>query len=152
MRKIMEKIQKSNLIYQIMIGVIVIVALLYFILGQFLLPSERDTYEYREFISGWEQLGEDSTTNPVEIPYKTVLSAGETLVIKATLPESMPHAASMIYWNEFDQVEVFIDGKIRLEYDKRGNRIRKNVGPIEYVTVDLEGFRSGSQDLHLHMS
>ncbi len=147
----MEKIQKSNLIYQIMIGAIVIVALLYFILGQFLLPSERDTYEYREFISGWEQLGEDSTTNPVEIPYKTVLSAGETLVIKATLPESMPHAASMIYWNEFDQVEVFIDGKIRLEYDKRGNRIRKNVGPIEYVTVDLEATDAGKEImLYLH--
>lgn len=141
----MENIQKSNIIYRILLGVILIVALLYLILGQFLLPSERDSYEYRDFTSGWEQLLEDSTSSPVEIPYKTVLSAGETLLIKTTLPESMPHSASMIYWNEFDQVKVLIDGEIRLEYDKRGNRIRKNVGPIEYVTVDLDSEDAGKE-------
>ena len=141
----MDNIQKSNIIYRMAIGAIVIVALLYLILGQFLMPYERRTYEYMEFISGWEQILEDSTTNPIEIPYKTMLSAGETLLIKTTLPESMPHSASIIFWNEFDKVEVLIDGKIRLEYDKRGTRIHKSVGPIEYITIDLDSQDAGKE-------
>ena len=124
--------------------VVVLAVLLYFVLGQIALPREMEaSYERCEpFEAQWEQVFEDGSREPVEVPGVCKASPGVPFVIETTLGDIEPGSALSFYSLKQD-MKVYVGGELRTEYSTKDSRIFGNCSPRYYVFTDICEVDSG---------
>lgn len=124
--------------------VVVLAVLLYFVLGQIALPREMEaSYERCEpFEAQWEQVFEDGSREPLEVPGVCKASPGVPFVIETTLGDIEPGSALSFYSLKQD-MKVYVGGELRTEYSTKDSRIFGNCSPRYYVFTDICEVDSG---------
>lgn len=118
--------------------VTVTIVLAYFVLGQIFLPGETEmSYQRCEiFDTQWEQVFEDGTREPVDIPGECKASPGRPFVIETTLGEIEPGSALSFYSLKQD-MKVYVGDELRTSYSTKDTRIFGNCSPRYYVLTDI---------------
>jgi len=142
-----ENKTKRSLLGEVLEGsfiAIVLTVLAYFIIGQILLPGEKDSsYQRCEiFDTQWEQVFADGSRESVEIPGKCKASPGVPFVIETTLGEIEPGSALSFYSLKQD-MKVYIGGELRTSYSTKDTRLFGNCSPRYYVLTDICELDSG---------
>ncbi len=143
-----EKAGYVNMKYiKILFGVIVFVMLLLFVVGQIVYPSERDTLSSNceEFKSEWYQIKNDGERIPVEIPGKLEAEYGEVVRVGTSLPEQLGDYEVICFRSIWQDVEVYIDGELRVEYNTKDTRPFGKNSAFRYVFVDLTDDDAGKE-------
>lgn len=121
-------------LFKTITNILVILAIAYFVYGQFFLP--KDTTSYKEqveaFNDDWYEIKEDGTREKISLPG----SYDKTITMEAKLPENLgPAGCYMVIRGE--KTEVYVDGELRINYDNSKTRAFGNEVTETYVIVQL---------------
>ncbi len=133
----MKKIEKMR-IFQYCLGAILLVVLLFFAIGEMLGPSDVPDQkgERRELRVSWERVYSDGTREKEEVPGTWKAKYGETVRGEAVLPEQVEDSWGYIRASQQD-VRIFIDGELRVEYSTKESRPFGKTSASAYVFFPL---------------
>ena len=96
----------------------------FLVLGQFLLPDERETYtsECRVFESEWQRVMEDGERVPISYPGKVPAERGELVTIVTTLPEDITEGESICFCPVWQDIQIYVGDSLRVSYDTKDSR------------------------------
>ncbi len=119
----------------------------YFILGQALAPDEREQVdsEFEIFETQWQQVLEDGTKVPVEVPGKVEAKQGEVVTLVTTLPEHIYRRENLCFRVIWQDVNVYIDGELRKSYNTKGTRPFGTNSAMRNVFVELKESDGGKE-------
>lgn len=125
--------------------VAVIILFIFGVLGQILSKDERDVLptNCREYNPDWQQLLDDGSTRPVEAP--TVIDAeyGEVVTLITTLPDNITDGEYICFRPVWQDVTVYVDGELRVDYNTKDSRPFGTNSPMKYVFIDVNSEDSG---------
>lgn len=132
----LQMLQKSVVIA---FSIFAFLTLGYFIFGEALLPSENNNTENfcEELNTTWYQVFSDGSRKPITIPANLESENGRDSCIEATLPEEIERNRYIIYRSSKQDVEIYIDGELRTEYNTTNSRIWGETSPVRYLFVEL---------------
>ena len=123
--------QKKNLVMNILqwtLWLFMVAAILYFIIGELVLPSE-EMYlgnDCNTYHSGWVHVLPDGTEHPTEIPGECEVAYGEVLAIEKELSRNQQATWISIRSSQQD-IRVYVGDELREEYTtKHTRRFGKN--------------------------
>mgnify|MGYP003463115277 CR=1 FL=1 len=87
----------SNIL-QWILGLMIIVAFVFFFIGEVVLPPENleDIGEFGLYEGEWVQVLDDGTTEAIEVPGECKTEQGEWVTIETVLPEDISEDASLL--------------------------------------------------------
>lgn len=127
----MKKIQTGNVLYKksisaikIFFGIAIFAILIYMVISQLILPDERERNmnDCRLFEAEWQRVLENGEKIPVQIPAKLDAQLGEVVTLTTTLPEDIVNGESLCFYAIWQDVRIWIDGELRLNYDTSETR------------------------------
>ncbi|MGN0347529.1 MAG: hybrid sensor histidine kinase/response regulator [Lachnospiraceae bacterium] len=123
----------------IIFSVFVVLTLTYFILGEALLPSENQQSDTvcEEFDATWYQVLSDGSRKLISIPGNLESDNGRDVVIETTLPERIEPDRYLVYRSSKQDMEVYVDGVLRTEYNTTNSRIWGKTSPVRYIFIEL---------------
>lgn len=115
------------------------VLFLVFVIGESILPDERDSFdtECRIFEAEWQQVLENGEKKPVEVPGKIPADYGEIVTITTTLPLETYNGEVICFRPIWQDIKIFVDGKIRQSYCTEDTRLFGTNSAPCYVFVNL---------------
>lgn len=115
------------------------VLFLVFVIGESILPDERDSFdtECRIFEAEWQQVLENGEKKPVEVPGKIPADYGEIVTITTTLPLETYNGEVICFRSIWQDIKIFVDGKIRKSYCTEDTRLFGTNSAPCYVFVNL---------------
>jgi len=116
-----------------------IVMFLFFVIGECVLPDERDSYEAecRTFDSKWKQLLENGSEIPVEVPGKISAEHGEVVTLTTILPEETYNGEVICFRPIWQDVKIYVDGQLRQSYCTEETRMFGTNSAPRYVFLNL---------------
>ena len=115
-------------------------ALAFLVLAECLLPPENvsDSEGCRLFEGKWEQLLPDGTRVPVSVPGECEAQRGETVIVETVLPENLAPETSLCFRSAMQDMEIFVDGKLRQSYTTKDTRPfgKNSVGSYVFAVLD----------------
>ncbi len=118
-----EKKNRVMSTLQWILAILLVLSILYFILGELLMPSEKmylgnDCETYND---GWVQVMPDGTEEPVEIPGERDVEPGDTLVIEKELSRIQKDTWICIRSSQQD-IRIYVGDELREEYTTKDTR------------------------------
>lgn len=137
----MEEKKKRSTLGMVLEGAFIVVVaaiLIYFALGQLLLPREMDaSYQRCEiFDTPWEQVFTDGSRESVEIPGVCKASPGVPFVIETVLGDIETNS-SLSFYSIKQDMKIYVGDELRTTYSTKETRILGNSSPRYYVFADL---------------
>lgn len=119
--------------------------LLFFVLAEWLLPAENvsDSEGCRAFISSWERILPDGTRAAVTVPGEYEAKRKEPVVVETVLPELLKDGTSLCFRSSMQDMEIYVDGKLRQSYTTEDTRPFGRNSVSSYVFVKLGSSDSG---------
>ena len=135
-------------------GVALVVLLPFLLIGQFVYPDERDAlYEdYREFEADWFRVLDNGVQVYVEVPGKVPAERGEVVTLVTNLPETIYDRETLCFRTIWQDVDIYIDGKLRQSYNTAESRPFGTNSAFRYVFVDLEKEDAGKELMYCFSS
>lgn len=120
-------------------GVLVVILLGYFILGEVFLEPDVVQGEYRceEFSGEWFRVNEDGTRSGIAIPGKYEAKRNEKMTVETTLPESIPGNSFLCFRSAKQEMHIYVDGELRQEYSTKDTRLFGKVSAVAYIFLEL---------------
>ena len=120
---------------------------LFFVIGMIISPDERDVLSTncREFNPPWERVYDDGTTDTVEAPTKVEAEHGEVVTLKTTLPENITSGECICFRPVWQDVTIYIDGQLRLNYNTEDSRPFGTNTTMKYIFVELQPDDGGKE-------
>ena len=136
----MEVDNKSTKLFKWVFTLMMTVVGLYLVLGQLILPSDRekDGYVYEVFNSQWYRVLEDETKVAFDIPGDCQTAPGEIVVLETVIPEGIEDNHYLVFWNQRQDMEFYIEGELRGEYSTEDTRLFGKTSPVAYVFFELK--------------
>lgn len=131
-------------VLQCILAMLMVVSILYFILGELLMPSEKMymANNCRSYNTGWVQVLPDGTTESVKVPGECDIKSGEVLVIEKELSEIHQDTWICIRSSQQD-IRIYVDDELREEYTtKKTRRFGKNSVSV-YVFIPISETDNG---------
>lgn len=119
--------------------------LLYFMLGQLLLPSDRpeDTYINGVYEGRWEQVLSSGERKPISVPGTCDAKKNETVMIETQLPDNTGELYYLCFRSAKQDMEIYIDGVLRQSYSTEGKRLFGKLSAVAYVFVQIDEADAG---------
>ncbi|MBR3683695.1 MAG: response regulator [Lachnospiraceae bacterium] len=116
-------------------------------MGRLLLPSEQEDMleNCREFDADWYQIQADGEKKPVEVPGQIEGKKGEFLKISTILPMETENGEYLCFRTRWQDVNIYVDGKIRVQYDTEASRFFGTNSPFRYLFVKLNKEDAGKE-------
>ena len=136
-----QKYEKINSIIKWCTVLAMVSILLYAVLGEIFLPSEREdealfctTYE-----STWTRILSDGSTEQIQLPgnIKTDYKNENRIEISNILPMKIEEGTYLIFRTAKQDFTIYVDGELRKEYSTKNSRFMGNVSPTYYLFVDI---------------
>lgn len=120
---------------------------LYFVFTYFFLPNERDvtSTDCRLFEARWEQQLSDGSTRPVDVPGEVPAKYGEIVRLTTTLPQNIHNDEELCFRPIWQDVNVYVDGKLRVTYNTKDSRLFGTNSAMRYVFLKLSEEDAGKQ-------
>lgn len=124
---------------------LLVIVFAYFILGEILLPPDEldNNYLCTEYTGRWERILSDGTREPVKMPGKCEADRNEVVVVETKLPETIEEGRYLCFRSAKQDIQFYIDGKLRQEYSNRENRLFGRMSAVAYVFVEITGEDAG---------
>lgn len=144
-----DKGEKSFSIAKILFQIFAAVMLLYFVLGETLLPVEspKEALFCEEFHSDWTWVQEDGTEVPIVVPGKYEVPRNQKMVIKAHLPEELEGNTFLRFYSLRQDMEIYVDGELRMVYTTEDTRLFGMTSSAFYVFLELDPEDAGKEML-----
>lgn len=100
---------------RLIVSILLFGVLLYFMLGQLLLPSDRpeDTYINGVYEGRWEQVLSSGERKPISVPGTCEAKKNETVMIETQLPDNTGELYYLCFRSAKQDMEIYIDGVLR---------------------------------------
>lgn len=120
--------------------IMLIVAWLYFIIGQLLMPSDipQENDSCSVFIASWEQIFDDGSRLPVDVPGRCSAQRDERIVITTTIPSDATYNTCLCFRSNKQDMEIYVDGQLRQQYSTDDTRVFGKMTVSMYVILELE--------------
>ncbi len=149
----MKKSDKKNVFLSYITGAKVVfftavtLIFLFWEMGIFILPDERDDIktDCREFESEWQQVLENGEKIPVEVPGKIPAEYGEVITLTTILPEDVYTGECLCFRPIWQDVTIYIDGQLRLDYSTEDSRPFGINSAMRYLFVELREEDAGKE-------
>lgn len=134
-------------IAQTFFGIAVFILLLFGVIAQIILPDERDilSTNCRLFETNWEQILENGDKIPIEVPGKVPADFGEIVTLTTTLPKDISPGECLCFRPIWQDVTIYIDGELRLDYNTDNSRPFGINSPMRYLFVELSETDAGKE-------
>ncbi len=128
-------------------GVAIFCIFLFGVIGELLAPDERDTIETdcRLFNPAWERILDTGERIPVDLPGKVPAEYGEPVTLVTTLPDNLKESEMLCFRAIWQDVDIYIDGKLRKSYSTKDSRPFGTNSATRYIIVDLNVADSGKE-------
>ena len=128
-------------------NVAVVLLLLYFIIGEIVMPDERDVLrtECRLLELQWYQIQEDGEKTAVEIPEKLPAEYGEIVTLTAILPDDLYNGEMICYRAIWQDVEIYVDGELRQSYHTENSRVFGKNSAMRNIFAELKESDAGKE-------
>lgn len=135
----MTKEKKERVLFHTMFWIMFCILAAYFIGGELFLPSEwgGSQYDFTVFDVQWKRVMDDGTLQDFKIPGKSIERKGEVITLETKLPDKINPNSSIMFWNEYNNTKIYIDGELRQEYDLKDSRLIGSSSPAAYVIFEL---------------
>ncbi len=142
------KKQKSNVMKftQCILGVLMISAFLFFILGEVFLPRENvsDHGECRDFQAEWSQVMQDGNQVPIEVPGNCETKKGEWVTIVTTLASDTEDTWICVRSMQ-QELNIFVGNELRKEYSTLDTQPFGKTSTMTYVFFPIYESDAGKQ-------
>lgn len=117
------------------------------VVGQIVFPDERDILNTncRPFETTWFQVLENGDTVAVEVPGKVQAEYGEIVTLTTTLPEDIHYGECLCFRPIWQDITVYIDGELRVNYSTIDSRPFGINSPMRYIFVELQEADAGKE-------
>lgn len=117
----------------------------YFILGSCLLPEDTpgESSGFKEYGGTWERVLADNSREPVKIPGRCRAGRNETVTVETRLPDSISHDIYFCFRSAKQDMEIYVDNKLRKQYTTQNTRITGKTSAVAYVFVEIYPDDSG---------
>ncbi|MCI8485086.1 MAG: hypothetical protein HFH41_12225 [Lachnospiraceae bacterium] len=136
------KNKKKNWVLGIqwMFGLLLVGMLLYFVLGEFFLPRENEINlgGHQVFEAEWNQKMSDGTSVPVKIPGVCATDQSMSVRIETQLPKNLEEKTWMCFHSSRQDMKIYIEGKLRLEYTTEHTRMFGKNSASAYIFLELQ--------------
>lgn len=135
----MEKIlQRIFLVY-------IILVFGYLAFGEFFLPEDDlgADHEVVEYAGSWERIMPDGTRVPQEIPGSCEVEKGTKIVVETVLPDDINEDTYLCFRSGKQDMEFYVDGKLRQTYNTDSTRIIGSYSAVAYVFVKINAEDAG---------
>lgn len=113
-------------------------------MGQLLVDENLDeNSECQVLVSGWNRILEDGTGVPIALPSNCKAERNEEVIIETILPQKIDYNICICQRSSQQDMEIYIDGKLRHRYTTDGKRLFGKNSMSSYVFVDLKPEDSG---------
>lgn len=121
-------------VLQGILGVLLVAAFLFFLIGESILPSEnlKDIGECKLYKGKWEQILQDDTRKKVSVPGECQTNQGEWVTIETVLPEDLRDISFCIRSMQQD-FKIYIGDNLRREYSTVDTQLFGKTSTIAYV-------------------
>ena len=132
---------------RIFFSVALFLILPFFLIGEFVYPDERDSAyaDYIVFETDWYQVMENGDKIPVDVPGTVPAKWGEVVTLTTTLPEYVYNRETICFRTIWQDVEIYIDGKLRQSYNTKDSRPFGTNSAFRYVFVELYEADAGKE-------
>ena len=132
---------------KIFFGVALFLIFLFLILGEIVLPDERDTrnLECEFFEASWQQVLENGEKIPVQVPGRIDAEWGEVITIITTLPEHIQEGHMIAFRPVWQDVDIYIDGELRISYSTENSRPFGKNSAFRYLFIELQDADAGKE-------
>ena len=119
---------------------IIVFCVIFLCMGSWLLPTESEelSANCQKFQAEWYHVLENGQKNPVEVPGKIPAKRGEPVTLTTTLPTEIESDAVLCFRTVWQDVKVYIDGELRMEYDTKESRFFGKNSTFRYLFLKLE--------------
>ncbi|MBO5167348.1 MAG: response regulator [Lachnospiraceae bacterium] len=149
----MKKADKKNLLLSYIKGAkavfftAVTLVFAFWIIGSFISPDEREDIktDCREFEAEWQQVVENGEKIPVEVPGKLPAEYGEVITLTTILPEDVYTGECLCFRPVWQDVTIYIDGQLRLDYSTEESRPFGINSTMRYLFLELREEDAGKE-------
>lgn len=155
----MQKKDNANILFQYpkfvkkFLTVVIIALFLYFIIGQIVLPDERDPIasNCQPFQTEWVQVKDNGETIPVEVPGKVPAEYGEVVTLSTILPNTITDGTYLCFYTIWQDADIYVGDDLRCHYSTENSRHLGNSSITRYLFVELYEEDAG-KELTYHFS
>ncbi|MGN0247030.1 MAG: ATP-binding protein [Lachnospiraceae bacterium] len=136
-----QKYEKINSIIKWCTVLAMVSILLYAVLGEIFLPSEREDESFfcEIYESAWTMILSDGSTEQIQLPgkIKTDYKNENSIEIRNVLPTEIEEGTYLIFRTAKQDFTIYVDGELRKKYSTDNSRFMGNVSPTYYLFVDI---------------
>lgn len=127
--------------------VTILIIFIFGIIAMLIFPDERDILntDCRLFESTWEHILPDGSRETFQVPGKIDAEDGEWVTIATTLPYNIHTGENLCFRPIWQDVNIYIDGQLRLEYSTKGSRPFGINSPMRYLFLELKNEDAGKE-------
>ena len=120
-------------------SVFIIVVFSYLIIGQVWLPKDsfRGEYQCEEFVSQWYRVYENGSRSDISLPGTCDAKRNELVKVETTLPETIGHNKYLCFRSSRQDLNIYVDGELRLQYSTKDTRLFGRSSATAYVFLEL---------------
>lgn len=139
--------EKSIKVLKIFFSIATFAILFYMVVTQLVMPDEREDSptKCRVFETEWQRVLENGEKIPVEIPAKLDVRWGEVVTLTTTLPENIVDGECLCFHAIWQDVRVYIDGELRLDYNTDKIRPFGKNSSTRYLFVEVGASDRGKE-------
>ncbi len=139
--------EKSIKVLKIFFSIATFAFLFYMVVSQLVMPDEREdsSAKCRVFETEWQRVLENGEKIPVEIPAKLDARWGEIVTLTTTLPENIVDGECLCFHAIWQDVRVYIDGELRLDYNTDKIRPFGKNSSTRYLFVEVGASDRGKE-------
>lgn len=125
----------------------VFVGFLYYLAGEYLLPSDNPVISYHceDYLTEWTWIRENGEEIPVILPGKCDAERNERVRIETTLPEILENDTCLCFLSLRQDMELYIDDVLRQEYSTKDVRLFGKTSSAAYVFLELTSEDAGKK-------
>lgn len=130
---------KSSKVITCFFAVLITGVLLYFLLGECLLPADdwgNDT-GMESYQGEWVRVLEDGTKVLQEVPGRCQAARDEVVVLETRLPEILQEDTYLCFRSAKQDMEIYVDGELRQRYSTEKTRMSGRTTAVAYVFFAL---------------
>lgn len=139
----MQKHRWINIVEKIL-GVLMLAAFAFFILGEILLPTENTTKDSTCSVlqADWERVMPDGNRVPIKVPGECDANRGEIVVIETVLPKDQEDVTFCIRSLQ-QELRIYVDNELRTEYSTLDTQPFGKTSTMNYVFCDVDQADAG---------
>jgi len=128
-------------------GVAVFLMVVFLLFGELIMPDERDTVykDCQVFHAQWQQILEDGSRIPVEVPEKIPAEWGEVITLVTTVPSDIRGGECICFRPVWQDVDIYVDGELRISYDTEESRPFGKNSAFRYLMLKLKETDAGKE-------